>query len=141
MMKKTITMLALGLALGTTAAVAEPVTGTEPVLCGIFEVHECVAEDGCEQVRPQDINIRTRFLTVDFRKREIRAKGTERKTTVDEVREVGNKLVLAGAESGEATGEAGIGYSLTITKDTGRMAMSITGDDVTFTVFGSCTAM
>lgn len=120
---------------------AAQVSGKDPVMCGLFEVQECLAERGCERVKPHEVNLRTRFLEVDFKKRMVRAKGTERSSKVDKVYEVGNKLVLAGAAPGDAAGEDGVGFSMTITKDNGHMVMAVTGDEVSFVVFGACTTL
>ncbi len=127
------------LAVCMTAAAAE-IEAKGSLICGIFETHECVSGNGCERIQPEEINIRTRFLTVDFAKKEIRAHKTERKTKIGSVKEVGNKLVIAGAESGVNLEQDGVGYSLTISKDSGSMTLSATGDDVAFVVFGACTA-
>ena len=126
------------LAAGSSAATAA-IEAKGALVCGIFEVHECISGQGCENVQPEEIGIRSRFLTVDFKKKEIRARGTERKTKFDSVTEIGNKLLFAGAESGERVEQDGVGYSLAITKDSGSMVLSATGDDVAFIVFGACT--
>ena len=138
-MRITKTMLAILLFATVGGVSAAHIDGKEAVICGLFEVQECLAESGCERVRPHEVNLRTRFLEVDFKKRTVRAKGTERTSKVDKIHEVGNKLVLAGAASGEAAGEDGVGFSMTITRDNGHMVMAVTGDEVSFVIFGACT--
>lgn len=118
---------------------AKDLTGKESVLCAMTEVYECVRISGCERVAPQEVGLQTIFLAVDFKKREIRAKGADQVTVADRLFEVGDKLVLAGAEATDWVEGRAVGYSLTVTRATGEMVLSSAGDDVAFVVFGNCT--
>lgn len=123
----------------TSHATAIEVDPDEPMICGLFEVHQCLPNAGCESVLPHEVNIKTRFLTVDFAAKEIRATKTERRTIADQAIDTGATLVLSGAVEHSDFAESGIGYSMTIAKQTGRMTMSAAAEDVAFTIFGSCT--
>lgn len=136
--KNLVFILLISLGLISTAQ-AKVVSGKEPALCAMSEVYECVVVSGCEQVAPQEVGLLTSFLTIDFKKREIRAKGTEQVTVADKLFEVGDKLVLAGAEATDWVEDRAVGYSLTVTRASGEMVLSSAGDDVAFVVFGNCT--
>ncbi len=139
MIRRNLTFILL-ISLGFfSTAQAEDLTGKESVLCAMTEVYECVRISGCERVAPQEVGLQTIFLAVDFKKREIRAKGAEQVTVADRLFEVGDKLVLAGAEATDWVEDRAVGYSLTVTKATGEMVLSSAGDDVAFVVFGNCT--
>jgi len=118
---------------------AKDLTGNDSVLCAMTEVYECVMISGCERVAPQEVGLQATFLDVDFKKREIRAKGADQVSVADRLFEVGDKLVLAGAEATDWVEDRAVGYSLTVTKATGEMVLSSAGDNVAFVVFGSCT--
>ncbi len=118
---------------------AEEISGTAKLLCSLSEVHECVAVAGCERVRPQEIGLHASFISVDLQKREIRAKGTDDVTVADKRFEAEDKFVLAGAEADDWVDDRAVGYSMTISRDTGEMVLTSGGDHVSFVVFGACT--
>ena len=118
---------------------AGEITATSKLLCALSEIQECVAVTGCERVRPQEIGLYTSFISVDLQKREIRAKGTDDVTIAGNRFEVADKFVLAGAEAKDWVDDRAVGYSLTISRDTGDMVLTSGGGHVSFVVFGACT--
>ena len=55
--------------------------------------------------------------------------------------EIENKLILHGVEEGVANVEDGLAWSMAISKKTGKVVLSASGDGVAYIVFGSCTAL
>ncbi len=51
---------------------------------------------------------------------------------------VDGKLILQGAEDGYQSVRDGLGWTITIAEDTGRVVMTASGDKVAFVVFGAC---
>lgn len=142
MMKSTSWLVFGMLAWSVTCPVqAGEISKTSKLLCALSEVHECVAVTGCERVRPQDVGLYTSFISVDLQKREIRAKDTDDATVADKLFEAKDKFVLAGAEAKDWVDDRAVGYSLTISRDTGDMILASGGDQVSFVVFGSCTVL
>ena len=54
---------------------------------------------------------------------------------------VDSKLILQGAEDGVEGVRDGIGWTLAIAQDTGKMVLTASGDAVAFTIFGACTTL
>ena len=59
----------------------------------------------------------------------------ERSETVD------GKLMLQGAEDGVEGVRDGLGWTLAIGQETGKMSLTASGDEVGFVIFGACTAI
>ncbi len=51
---------------------------------------------------------------------------------------VDGKLILQGAEDGYQSVRDGLGWTIAIAEDTGRVVMTASGDQVAFVVFGAC---
>jgi hypothetical protein len=64
--------------------------------------------------------------------------GKEQESPIERVEELDGKLILQGAEDGLPNVPDGIGWSLAIQMETGRLVLSGSGDDVAFTMFGAC---
>ena len=92
-------------------------------------------------VRPEDINAPQFFrINVEARSIEVtRADGARRSTTIERTEQVDGKLILQGAEDGIEDVRDGLGWTITIGEDTGKIVLSAAGDDVAFVIFGACT--
>jgi hypothetical protein len=115
--------------------------GSQPLLCTVTEVTECLAGEKCKEVGAEAINL-PRFLLIDVGKKTIHSnvKGDEgRKSQIDLVKKVNGKLMLQGAEQGEDDIANGFGWTIAIMEDTGKMALTASGYHVGDVAFGVCT--
>lgn len=117
--------------------------GSKPLLCASMEIMECAPENGCTRVSADDVNA-PQFFRINFADKLITGKHTggdtvdsaiERSETVD------GKLILQGAEDGIEGVRDGLGWSLAIAQDTGKMVLSASGDASAFVIFGACTPL
>ena len=134
----------LGLAAGcVVASAAQAATdGSEPLICALVEITECVPDGGCERVSPQSIGA-PRFFRINFAEGQItrtRPEGEEITSPIERTEEVDGKLILQGAEDGIEGEPDGIGWSLSIDQSSGDMVLTGSGDGVAFVIFGACTA-
>jgi len=111
------------------------------LLCTVNDVTECLAGEKCKEVSAEDINL-PRFLWIDVGKKTIQSKkqGEDvRKSQIDQVKHVGGKLMLQGAEQGPDDNGGGFGWTIVIMEDTGQMVLTASGDLVGDVAFGVCT--
>jgi hypothetical protein len=104
---------------------------------------ECLLNEGCRQVTPESIAA-PRFMRFDFSAKTLispDAKYSGKSSTIERTKTVDGKLVLQGAEDGNEGVRDGLGWTIAISQETGRMVLTASGDDVAFTIFGSCTAL
>ena len=142
MKKKLVIILAL-LCIPTTPllSMAGDFDGSKPLLCTVIEVTECILGEGCKEVTAEEINL-PRYLWINVGKKTIQSKKTSdeaRKSTIEHVKEVDNKLILQGAEHGRDDVQDGFGWTIAIMEDTGQMVLSASGDLVGNVAFGVCT--
>jgi hypothetical protein len=107
--------------------------GSRQLLCAITEGIECGPDGECLEVMPEDINIPA-FLKINFKEKKIsgtRENGEIASTKIETMARMDGKLILQGAENGR-------GWSMVITEATGKMALTASGDQVGFILFGTC---
>jgi len=118
--------------------------GSSKFLCAAVDVMECLPTKGCNRVAADDVNI-PRFIKVDVKNKKIVTgyKGDKRRSAIQRVEKIDGKLMLQGAEDGRKGGDErdGVGWSMSIGKDSGDMVLTASGDGVAFVVFGACTSM
>lgn len=115
--------------------------GSQPLLCTINDVTECLTGEKCKEVSAEDINL-PRFLWIDVGKKTMQSKkqgDDARKSQIDQVKHVGGKLMLQGAEQGGDDNGGGFGWTIAIMEDTGQMVLTASGDLVGDVAFGVCT--
>jgi hypothetical protein len=117
----------------TGLAMAGDFDGSQPLLCAVIDVIECAPGSECQEVTAEAANI-PQFLEIDFVEKKISgstANGGERTTAVERMQQIEGKLILQGAEDG-------LGWTVAISEETGKMALTASGEDVGFVVFGAC---
>lgn len=125
------------------SAIAEDFDGSRTLLCSLNNAMECTAEAGCKTVTPDSIAAPD-FLKIDFGKKTITgvSEGVSRRTTAVENKAlIDGKLILHGAEDGVEGVRDGLGWSMSIMEDTGKMVLTGSGNDVGFVIFGACTTL
>ncbi len=115
--------------------------GTRPMVCTVIDFTECIMDEGCRGVTPEEVNL-PRIFWIDVKSKIIKDKeGDEgsRKSPILSVTRIDNKLILQGAEEGYEDIQDGFGWTIAIMEDTGRMVLTASGDLVGNVAFGVCT--
>ncbi len=136
-----IAQIALLVGFSVVPAMAQDFDGSKPLLCASMDIRECDRGKACETRQAIDVNA-PQFLRIDFAENRLdgrRADGTESTTAIERIENVDNKIILQGVEDGAEGVRDGLGWSLAIAMDTGRMVLTGAGDDVAFVIFGACT--
>lgn len=113
---------------------AESFDGSKPLLCATVETIECGPHAECQYGTADSLGF-PQFLHIDADKKTISADkpdGSRLNATIASVSKLGDRLVLQGVENN-------LGWSVSISRVTGRMAVAIAGDQIVFSVFGACT--
>lgn len=122
-------------------AVAGDFDGSNPLICAVMDVVECQPGGKCQQVTAEEVGI-PQFLRINFKEKKISAtqsSGSKRSTTIKNSEHVDGKLILQGAEDGLEDVRDGLGWSIAISEESGKMVLTASGDEVGFVVFGACT--
>ena len=115
---------------------AEALDGSKPLICASVDGHSCAPGEDCAAASTEALNI-PQFLRINFAEKAVTAErpdGEERTSEIQRMEELENELILQG-------NQGGLGWSLTITRATGKMSLSAVGDQVAFVVFGACTRL
>jgi hypothetical protein len=106
----------------------------------LIDILECVPGGKCEERIPGEVDI-VQFLRVDAKNKIVtgtRGDGIERTSAIERVEHLDGKLILQGADEGVEGVRDGIGWSVAIAEDTGKMVVTGSGDEVAFVIFGAC---
>jgi len=106
------------------------------VLCAATEVQDCVATQGCERVQPEDVNVPT-FMRLNLRKDRIEV--GDKSVVIERSEEVENRLILQGAEDGSENRPDGVGWTISVNKDTGRFVATLAAEQSAIIFYGACT--
>ncbi len=144
MMKK-IGTIALALCVSVLAVPvgAADFDGSKPLLCASMDLKECDAGAECREVTAESISA-PKFFRLDFKEKKLSGiqQGKNRPASpIERMERVDGKLILQGAEDGVEGVRDGLGWSLAISEETGRMVLTASGDDVGFVIFGVCTPL
>ena len=92
---------------------------------------------------PDTVGLPRNFV-IDFKEKTVRPSKDSvirRISKIKRVDHVENKLVLQGIEEGVENVDDGLAWSMTISKKTGQVVLSASGDGVAYVVFGTCAAV
>lgn len=129
-----LTLLAFPAGALTMNVAAETFDGSKTLLCASVETVECGPQADCKYGTADSLGF-PQFLEIDTQKKRIsatRPDGTILNAVVTSVSRLDDRLALQGIENS-------LGWSISINRTTGRMAVAIAGDQVIFSVFGACT--
>lgn len=124
-------------------ATAGDFDGSKPVLCSVVTVLECTPEDGCRRVTPESVAV-PQFLAVDFEKKTVRpaAKSEgDRSSAIKRMERLGGKLILQGADEGIQDVRDSVGWTASVSGETGKLVVTAAGNEVAFNVYGACIPM
>ncbi len=99
-------------------------------------VEPCVVRD------PEHVLIY--LFVIDFDEKTVRPTKDSLVRKISKIRHIGhieNKLVLQGVEEGVENVDDGLAWSIAISKKTGKVVLSASGNGVAYVVFGTCTAV
>lgn len=135
MHKLRIVILAtIGLCLFAFPAAGGDFDGSKPMLCAPIDIAECALGKGCQRVTAESVGL-PQFLRIDFKQRSISGKlvdGTTKSVSIEMKKRQDGNLILQGVQNGR-------GWSMVIPEDTGKMTLSVAGNNVGFFVSGACT--
>jgi hypothetical protein len=107
--------------------------GSQPLICALKDNFEC-GPDGCERVTSEAINL-PQFLRLNFKDQQITTirEGVQVRTTkMERMESLGSNLFVQGLENN-------LTWSLVIDQSSGKMVLTVAGDQAGFVVFGACT--
>ena len=122
-------------------AVAGDFDGSKPLICAVMDLVECQPGGKCQQVTAEDVGI-PHFLKINFKEKKIsatHADGSKKSTDIENFEKIDGKIIIQGAEDGIEGVRDGVGWSLALAEETGKLVLTASGDGVGFVVFGACT--
>ena len=114
--------------------------GSKELMCTCMRVIECGPDGNCVEVSAEEVGIPV-FLRINFEQKTISAPQWGKNQTpsrIENLERIDGKLILQGAEDGFKKIKDGVGWSIAISEETGKMVMTGSGDQVAFVVFGAC---
>ena len=111
------------------------------LICAVVDVVQCLPGADCEETTAEEINIPW-FYKFDLEKKRIegtRAGGVKSGASIQSIQHLDKKIILQGVQDGLKDVRDGVGWTVAIMEDTGRMVLTASGDMVGFVVFGACT--
>jgi len=117
-------------------ASAEGLDGSRNMVCAAINVVACSDGPGCVQGIARNFEL-PEFIFVDMKAKVVRATVESPYKEVDSpIRNsetTGSQFILQGIENGH-------GWSMSIDRASGRMTTSLSGELVSYMIFGACTA-
>ena len=120
----------------STAVSAEGLDGSSDIVCAVLHVVACIDDGKCLEGQAKDFDLPV-LTVLDAKNKALRGaydSGQKAVSPVNNMELIGEHLVLQGVENGR-------GWSISINAKTGNMNGSGVGDDVSFLVHGTCTAL
>ncbi len=133
----------LSLCLGGLPAAAADFDGTKPVLCSLYAVTECPQDGPCASVTPESVSLPP-FVKIDLAAKTVmpaKAAEVERRSEIRSLERIGGRVILQGADAGPADQKRALGWTASLSEETGKLVLSVAGDDVAFVIFGACLAL
>ena len=115
--------------------------GSKAMLCAMQSVTQCDAGADCVSVTPENVNLPD-FFQIDVSGKVISStpeSGRDSTTPIERSEILDGKLVLQGADDGVEDVRDGLGWTISINEETGKMVISASGDGFATVVFGACT--
>ena len=131
--------LVLATSLLGAAAVMADFDGSEPLMCSFGEAIECDEGAECREVSLESIDAPD-FVKLDFRRKQIVsvfAGEDGAPDAIDNIVDLANYLVVQGVQGGDNNDT--LGWSFSISHDTGDLVASASGEKAAFVIFGACT--
>ena len=106
-----------------------------PWLCAPIQEIECEQTGECKTNATESLNLPP-FIKIDLVAKKASGvnAGQEEVAAIQRIERVDGRLILQGAQNGR-------GWSTVIVEETGRMTLSVSGDDTAWLAFGVCTPL
>lgn len=132
-------LAALVSVVGSPAFAKGPFDGGNPLLCTVAQLHECSPHRGCQLV-PVETADDIRHLSFDFKAKTVRLADWDPGLTssIGRVDTVDDSLIVQGIDAGDSEAVDGGGWTLSLNRSYGTMALTVSGRDVAFVGMGSC---
>jgi hypothetical protein len=114
--------------------------GLTPLAGSVDKIIEINSLKINNDVDPDAVGLPRNFF-IDFKEKILRPSKDSlvRKTSkINRVEHIENKLILQGVDEGVENVDDGLAWSITISKKTGKVVLSASGDGVAYVVFGTC---
>ncbi len=115
--------------------------GSVPLLGAVERIIEINTLKIIDNVDPDTVGLPRKFI-IDFKQKLIRPTPdnlVRRIIPIERIEHIEDKLILQGAEAGNVND--GLGWSMVISKSTGKMVITGVGDGIAYVVFGACVAV
>ena len=114
--------------------------GLNPLAGSVDKIIEINTFKIIDDVDPDAVGLPRNFF-IDFKEKKLRPSKDSlvRKTgKINRVEHIENKLILQGVDEGVENVDDGLAWSITVSKKTGKLVLSASGDGVAYVVFGTC---
>ena len=115
--------------------------GSKPLSGSVSKIIEINPSRVINDVDPDTVGLPRKFL-IDFEEKKVRPSKDSlirRTSQIKRVEHIENKLILQGVEEGVENVNDGLAWSMAISKKSGMVVLSASGDGVAYVVFGTCT--
>ena len=115
--------------------------GSKPLSGSVSKIMEINPSRVINDVDPDTVGLPRKFL-IDFEEKKVRPSKDSlirRTSQIKRVEHIENKLILQGVEEGVENVDDGLAWSMAISKKSGMVVLSASGDGVAYVVFGTCT--
>ena len=122
------------------SAAADDYDGSKKLLGSVDRIVEVTKFGINEDVDPDVVGL-PEFFIIDFQARMLlptKESLIRRTSRIQHIEHIENKLILQGVEQGVDGINDGLGWSMAISKESGKIILSAAGDGVAYVVFGTC---
>jgi len=123
-----------------TPATAGDFDGSKALVCACMRIVQCGPDGNCVQVSAEDIGL-PEFLSMNFQEKTVSAlqRGENQPPSrMKNVERIYRKLIIQGVEEGVKDVHEGVGWSIAISEETGKMVITGSGEQTSMVVFGAC---
>ena len=123
-----------------TPASAGDFDGSKALMCVCMRIVQCGPDGNCVQVSAEDIGL-PEFMSMNFEEKTVRAlqRGENQPPSrIKNLERIYRKLILQGVEEGVKDVHEGVGWTIAISEETGKMVITGSGEQTGMIVFGAC---
>jgi len=132
-------MVGASLALLLPALAAEAYDEKEPILCAIRDVSDCGADYPCVKATPESVALPD-FFEIDLASNKITSVGwaAPAVSPIENIERLHGRLILQGGDASGDNPRGGVGWTMTVDEDDGKLIIAGVGDGFALVIFGSC---
>jgi hypothetical protein len=123
-----------------TPATAGDFDGSRALVCACMRIVQCGPDGNCVQVSAEDIGL-PQFLSVNFEQKTVTALQRGQNQTPSRIKNlerIYRRLIIQGVEEGTKDVRDGVGWTVAISEETGKMVITGSGEQTGTIVFGAC---